>query len=83
MAERSARLSELARQMSADWAQTFVGQTVPVLFARRTASGRLSGYTDRYVPLSAPGAPEQVGHVLAVRALARSGAALVGRLKAS
>jgi threonylcarbamoyladenosine tRNA methylthiotransferase MtaB len=83
VSERSARLRELARQMSADWAQTFVGQTVPVLFERCAASGRLHGYTDRYVPLSASGKPGQVGHVLAVQAMACSGAALAGCLETS
>ena len=68
VSERSARLRELARQMAAEWAQSFVGQTVPVLFDRCTASGRLHGYTDRYVPLTAAGSPDEVGHVLAVQA---------------
>ena len=81
VAERSARLRELARQMASDWAQTFVGATVPVLFDRCTPSGRLRGYTDRYVPLTAAGAPAHVGHVVAVQATARSAASLLGRVR--
>jgi tRNA A37 methylthiotransferase MiaB len=81
VAERSARLRELARQMAADWAQTFVGATVPVLFDRCTPSGRLRGYTDRYVPLTATGAPAHVGHVVSVQATARSAASLLGRVR--
>lgn len=81
--ERSARLRELARRMAADWAQTFIGQTVPVLFERCTPSGRLHGYTDRYVPLTAAGSPAHVGHIVAVEATAQAGAALLGHVEAS
>ncbi len=83
VAERSARLRELARGMAADWAHSFVGTTVRVLFERCTSSGRLSGYTDRYVPLTAEGAPEQIGRALQVRVTAAAGAALLGRVQSS
>jgi threonylcarbamoyladenosine tRNA methylthiotransferase MtaB len=78
--ERSRRVRDVARQLAVEWAEGFVGQTVRVLFERRTRSGLLTGYTDRYVRLAAPGASALVGHVEHVRCVARNGTALSGRL---
>jgi len=83
VSERSARLRALARRMASDWAQGFVGSMVRVLFERCTPSGRLSGYTDRYVPLTAQGAPEQIGRAGQVQVTAVAGAALLGHAQAS
>jgi threonylcarbamoyladenosine tRNA methylthiotransferase MtaB len=83
VANRSARVRELARRMAANWAQSFVGSTERVLFERCTPSGRLSGYTDRYVALTAEGGPEQIGRAVQVQVTAAAGAALLGRLRPS
>jgi len=80
-ADRSARLRELGARLASEWAQGFVGRQVRVLFERCSA-GRLSGYTDRYVPLSAPGGREHIGRALPVLVAASTGPDLVGRVEA-
>ena len=51
--------------MAVEWAESFVGKTVRVLFERRTPAGRLTGYTDRYVPvLKKSGKPGTVTYFL-------------------
>jgi len=67
-----ARLEELASGMGAEWAASFVGQCERVLFEEQDADGRLWGYTDRYVRLSATGAEELLGMVQYVRLTASS-----------
>ncbi len=57
---RSGRLRELAEQMAAEWAQSFVGERVEALFERRR-DGRLDGYTARYAPIEADGSEDLVG----------------------
>ncbi|GAG31530.1 unnamed protein product, partial [marine sediment metagenome] len=58
--ERSRRLRELGRALAAEWAESFVGSHVRVLFERCTRAGSLVGYTDRYVRLQAAACPESV-----------------------
>ena len=53
VAERSRCLRELGDRMAAEWARGLIGRTVRVLFERRADDGRLTGYTDRYVPVRA------------------------------
>jgi hypothetical protein len=66
--------------MAEDWAESFVGTTARCLFERVTPDGRLAGYTDRYVPLTAPGSADLVGHALVVKCMESEGSALVGEL---
>jgi len=77
--DRSRRARDLGREMAIEWAGSFVGRTVRVLFERRTRSGLLTGYTDRYVRLAAPGGDELIGHAARLRCLGREGTALGGR----
>ncbi|MCK4374746.1 MAG: MiaB/RimO family radical SAM methylthiotransferase, partial [Candidatus Brocadiae bacterium] len=79
--ERGRRLRELGSQLAAEWAQAFVGSRVRVLFECCTPPGRLSGYTERYVRLTAPGDPALTGRTARVHCTARKGASLVGRLE--
>jgi threonylcarbamoyladenosine tRNA methylthiotransferase MtaB len=80
--ERSQRLRALVAELAGAWAASFVGGRARVLFERRTGSGRLAGYTDRYVRLTAEGSPDLVGRTAEVLCTARQGAALVGSLSA-
>ncbi|MHC5034158.1 MAG: tRNA (N(6)-L-threonylcarbamoyladenosine(37)-C(2))-methylthiotransferase MtaB [Planctomycetota bacterium] len=75
---RSQRLRALAAELAGAWAASFVGSRAHVLFERRTGSGRLAGYTDRYVRLTAAGGPDLVGRVVEVVCTARQGTTLVG-----
>jgi threonylcarbamoyladenosine tRNA methylthiotransferase MtaB len=78
VAERGERLRALGRSMAARWAAGFVGQTVRVLFERRSHAGRLSGYSDRYVPVSAEGGADLIGRTAPVRCAQSFGATLIG-----
>ena len=78
--ERGQALRGLANDLSADWADGFVGRRVRVLLERHGSNGRLSGYTDRYVRLTAAGGPDLVGRVAQARCTARKGISLVGAL---
>jgi threonylcarbamoyladenosine tRNA methylthiotransferase MtaB len=76
--ERSQRLRALAAELAGAWAASFVGGRARVLFERRTGPGRLAGYTDRYVRLTAEGDPDLVGRTAEVVCTARRGAGLIG-----
>ena len=78
--ERCARLEDAAGAMAADWAVGFVGQCERVLFEERDDNGRLTGYTDRYVRLTAPGPPQCVGRLHTVRCTRAAGATLEGEI---
>jgi threonylcarbamoyladenosine tRNA methylthiotransferase MtaB len=79
--ERGRILRGLANELAADWADGFVGRRVRVLLERCSPAGRLSGYTDRYVRLTAAGTPEMVGRVAHARGTARKGMSLAGTLE--
>jgi threonylcarbamoyladenosine tRNA methylthiotransferase MtaB len=94
MQERSRRLHALGKELAAEWAESFVGAAERVVFetcsaarrARRTpprAVGRLTGYTDRYVRLTAPGDADLAGRAARVLCTARRGSSLLGRLSHS
>jgi len=78
--ERVRRLTALAVELAADWAEGFVGRRVRVLFETRRATGRLSAYTDRYVRVFAPGGADLVGRTAHVLCAKRDGARLHGRI---
>jgi len=78
-AERSGKLRALGKELAAEWAESFVGQRVRVLF-ERCRGDRLTGYTDRYVRLTCPGPAELIDTTVRVQCTARNGTALVGRL---
>ncbi len=79
--ERGVRLRELGGDLAAGWAGGFVGEEARVLF-ERCRDGRLSGYTDRYVTLTAPGPADLAGRVASVLCIRARGAALIGHLAA-
>ncbi|MFO8008951.1 MAG: tRNA (N(6)-L-threonylcarbamoyladenosine(37)-C(2))-methylthiotransferase MtaB [Candidatus Brocadiia bacterium] len=79
--ERSEKLRALGREMAVDWAESFVGQQVRVAF-ERCRDGRLTGYSDRYVRVSATGGPDQVGTVGRVHCTVSRGSSLVGEVEA-
>jgi len=83
---RSRRLRELGAQLAAAWAQGFVGASERVLFEREGRvpgqCGLVTGYTDRYVLLTAPGGADLIGHTARVLCTARKGATLLGRVEA-
>jgi threonylcarbamoyladenosine tRNA methylthiotransferase MtaB len=74
---RSRQLRELGRELACAWAASFVGQQVRVLFERHTSEGRLTGYTDRYVPFVASGPYALVGEVRYMTAADARGPALL------
>ncbi len=76
---RSRRLRELGRRLAAEWAGSFLGERVRVLFEKRS-EGRLEGYTDRYVRCSAPGPEDLVGGTGRVECTGQEGRSLLGRL---
>jgi len=78
---RCAQLQALADEMAHAWAESFVGQTVRVLFEEREG-GDVVGYTDRYVRLRAPGGDELLGTVQRVRCTGAEGAGLIGEVTA-
>ena len=77
---RCVRLEELASAMAAEWAASFVGERERVLFEEQDADGRLWGYTDRYVRLSAAGGAEMLHSVRRVQCVAANGARLLGQI---
>jgi len=78
--ERSRALRSLANEMAADWAEGFVGSRVRVLLERHGPNGRLTGYTDRYVRLTAAGGADLVGRVAHAHCTARKGISLTGHI---
>ncbi len=78
--ERSERLRALGREMAADWAESFVGQSVRVAF-ERCRDARLTGYTDRYVRIRATGNRGLVGTMGRVRCTGARGTTLTGEVK--
>lgn len=77
--ERSRRLRKLGRELAAEWATSFVGQEVRVLF-ERCEDGELVGYTDRYVRLSAEGPAEMVNRLARARCTDACGRQLRGQV---
>jgi len=77
---RAAELIEAGTLAGRDYRARFVGRELDVLAQPGKAEGCLSGYTERYVPLTFDGPAEFVGTVLRVRALSESGAGLEGEL---
>ncbi len=77
--KRSRRLRKLGRQLAAEWATSFVGQEVRVLF-ERCEDGELVGYTDRYVRLSAEGSAEMVNRLVRVWCTDACGRQLRGKV---
>jgi tRNA A37 methylthiotransferase MiaB len=75
--ERLRQLVELAARQAGEWAGRFVGRTERVLFEEVAPGGRLSGYTDRYVRLTARGPRECLGVVHEVLCTGRQGRSLV------
>jgi len=80
VAERRGRLQELADTLAAGWARSFVGRVARVLFEDADEEGRLAGYTDRYVRLTARGGEELIGAVRQVRCVEARGACLEGEI---
>jgi len=78
--ERGRILRGLANELAADWADSFLDRRERVLIERHGPAGRLCGYTDRYVRLTAAGPPEMVGRVAHVHCTARKGISLAGTL---
>jgi len=78
--QRATTLGSLADELSQAWAQSFVGRRVRVLFEQMDDEGRLAGYTDRYVRLSAEGPPCRLGGLAQVHCMAARGASLVGNI---
>ncbi len=52
--ERVAKLMELSRMKHEAFIRRFIGTTRPVLFEGRRVNGRVEGFTDNYIRLSAP-----------------------------
>jgi len=79
---RAAELVEAGSLAGRDYRARFVGRELGVLAQPGKGEGRLSGYTDRYVPLVFDGPADLVGTVVRVRALSETGAGLEGELTA-
>jgi len=75
--ERCRRLGRLAVQLARRWAGAFVGTEVRVLFEEHNG-GCLTGYTDRYVRLRAPGPRQYVGKTVRLRCVALKDGTLLG-----
>ncbi|MFP4026530.1 MAG: tRNA (N(6)-L-threonylcarbamoyladenosine(37)-C(2))-methylthiotransferase MtaB [Candidatus Brocadiia bacterium] len=62
--KRSKQLRKLARQLSQEWAEQFVGRNVRVLLEEQKAPNCFTGYTDRYVraEVRGQGSTDQVRH---------------------
>jgi threonylcarbamoyladenosine tRNA methylthiotransferase MtaB len=82
MRERGARLRGLGNRLAAEWAEGFVGRRVRVLFERRAGEGRLVGYTDRYVRLTARADARLLGRVVRLTCTGRRGMSLIGEIPA-
>jgi threonylcarbamoyladenosine tRNA methylthiotransferase MtaB len=77
---RASELIEAGTLAAREYRAQFVGRELDVLAQPARGEGRLSGYTDRYVPLAFDSPADLVGRVVRVRALAESGSGLEGEL---
>ena len=58
--KRSRRLIAVGRELAADYHRKFIGKKVDVLF-EEAAGDKITGFTEHYVRVSAPSAPELLG----------------------
>ncbi len=78
--ERVQRLERLADLQARAWAESFVGRTVNALLEERRPDGRLTGYTRRYVRISAPGPADLLGRAVDLLCTGADGPALMGEV---
>lgn len=64
--QRNRILTELARGKSDRFRRRLLDQTVTVLFETPDASGKLKGYSEHYVPVTAPAGPQHVNKLVPV-----------------
>lgn len=77
---RAGELIEAGTRAAREYRARFMGRELDVLAQPGQGEGRLTGYTDRYVPLAFDGPAGIVGKMVRVRALAESGTGLEGEL---
>lgn len=75
--QRSRRMIDLCRHTAEDYAQEYVGTTVPVLLETENPDGTVSGYTDTYVTVQAKTTGHS-GDIVPVHITARDGENLLG-----
>ena len=71
-------LGGLARALAEQWAESFVGQKVSVLFEEVDGEGNLAGYTERYVKAHAAGSGTLCGRAVQIVCTRAEGPELVG-----
>ena len=68
--ERVARLEELSTKLHKAFSEKFLGQVREVLFESTDRSGKMYGYTDNYLRVSAPYNTEYINEICRVKLLA-------------
>ena len=64
--ERSRRLIKLSEELATTFRQQYIGETVEVLFEESVGGGQLSGLTEHYVRVTAPGDESLLGQIVEV-----------------
>jgi len=77
--KRSRRLIAVGRELAADYHRKFIGKKVDVLF-EEAAGDKITGFTEHYVRVSAPGSPELLGKIAPVAVTAVSAEGLEGTI---
>jgi len=77
--KRSRRLIAVGRELAADYHRKFIGKKVDVLF-EEAAGDKITGFTEHYVRVSAPSAPELLGKIAPVAVTAVSAEGLEGTI---
>ncbi len=78
--ERSRLLTELGRELAADFNSSFIGRTVEVLFEEEADPGTLAGLTPHYVRVEAKAPPELRGRLALVLVTGSGQETLLGNL---
>jgi threonylcarbamoyladenosine tRNA methylthiotransferase MtaB len=68
--ERVERLEELSAKLHKPFSEKFLGEIREVLFESTDRSGRMYGYTDNYLRVSAPYNTELINQICRVRLVA-------------
>ena len=68
--ERVERLEELSAKLHKSFSEKFLGQVREVLFESTDRSGKMYGYTDNYLRVSAPYNTELINQICKVRLVA-------------
>jgi threonylcarbamoyladenosine tRNA methylthiotransferase MtaB len=78
--ERSQRLIQLGKELSARYRLQFIGKTAGVLFEKRAGSGTLAGLTEHYVLVEAKAPTAHLGKIVQVSIVGERDGSLYGEV---